>query len=513
MNDYDFTDLERELGAALRELAPTPRAGSLARAMSRVADTPQRTGRLGALESDTGSTRRGQGIRRWQVAAAALVGVVAGIAVGLAAGGMLAERGPAVGQSSASPNATTSPSPSEVPSSGTPEPSSVPPAPHDPDATWDRHDLRDPAPGVFGGGFPSEVVAYGGGYVVVGSAQGSCASDIHQPPPDCDESQSALTGDPIHQAAAVWTSSDGRKWELIESDAFARGRMQHVASDGHLLVASGERSRSPVELGASLEPALWRSSDGRSWELVETDGPIPEHLTRTSAGWIGARNSDGGPEFLVSADGLDWTVTSPAGTLGEGHVADLVAAVDGGGALAVGYDEVLNPEHLLDSSSAAAWQTSDGSTWTRAAGQGAFVSGSPNYTWMFAAAAIPDGWVAVGRAADWGEHDTAVWKSSDGANWERIPAAASPAGDATLDSVTWTDPGLIVGGTLSSATGSAAALWVSADGTSWDPVRRREAFEDGSIRDTVASGSVVLAIGTYPSGPDHWTPAVWRSTR
>ena len=68
--------------------------------------------------------------------------------------------------------------------------------------------------------------------------------------------------------AAVWTSSDGRRWTQVSGTSLGttgEQRMDAVATTGDDVVAVGSE-----RIGGDVDAAVWRSSDrGTSWDRVE----------------------------------------------------------------------------------------------------------------------------------------------------------------------------------------------------------------------------------------------------
>jgi hypothetical protein len=446
--------------------------------------------------------------------ALAAAGVVAGIVVGISAARLMDER-PAASAPASTTAASASADATVQPSDGARAAMA-----HDRDAQWERLDLPDPAPGVFGGGTPRDILRFEDGYIMVGSVRAHCASDIYSPPDRCSEKLAALTSELVYQAAAVWVTDDGRSWDLVESDSFEGGRMRHAATDGHRIVATGALVD---PFGSETSGALWVSSDGRTWEMVTSDGPVPEHVAWTAHGWIGVRNTraleggryvDAGPQFLRSDDGTTWEVTAEPNEAGRGNVTDLAVDSAGATAIAVGYEEVVTDEGVLDSSTAVVWRTLDGQAWERAPDQAAFVIGPPSITHMFGVTATASSWIALGIAADSGDYDSGAWTSADGLTWSRIPARQSPTGrSAMISDVVHTDPGLVAVGTISGEHGSVVAAWVSQDGTDWDAVREQPALAEGTPSAVLADGDVIIVAGARSDAPDHELPVVYITSR
>lgn len=523
-NDLGSPDFERVLARALDELAPAPGPELMKQTLHLIESEPQRDGRsLPVLRPWWG----------WGATAVLAAGIVVGAAVGLSAASLIADEpppsGPAVtdsptgsadGASSSSPVASGSPVlPPDDPDPG---------PPHDPNADWERIDLPDPAPGVDGGGKPADLVAFGDRYVIVGSVDGFCGSDILRPTPGCAERLAELTDAPRLQAAAVWISEDARTWELLESPTFERATMVTAATDGERIIVAGIAlgPRGPLGFSSEGTPTVWMSMDGRQWDIAASGSPLPEFVEWTPNGWVGVRNTriegrgglivDGGPQFLASENGEVWSPINEPGELGPGRVEDL-AVDDSGTVVAVGYHEVVTTEGLLESSRPLAWRTTDGRTWESAPDQDAFVFDGPGGLYMQTVAATSDGWMALGRADDMLD-GVGSWTSRDGLTWSRLPELSVPAGVTpaaeyvTVGQLLWTDPGLVATGTVAGEGGSANAVWISADGATWERVPDQPTLE-GGISALIADGELVVAAGGRNPSTDNYLPVVYLTTR
>jgi len=477
-------DLEVALRSALRSLAPEPRPSLKARALAAVDGTPQVSPRSWAAWRAV-----------WASAAVSIV-VIAGIAAGIFIG------------NSPMPPSATSPSPSEgVPSSEVDATPSVAPPSGDVaqppvlPGTWERLDLPDPAPGVFSSARASDVVAFHGGYVAVGSFAASCVSDIHEPPPGCEAALEAL---PTAEAAVVWLSHDARTWELLPFQGALDGAsMEHAATDGSRIVVSGFL-REP----SARVPIVWVSDNGVRWEAVTQGDGLPEHLVWTESGFIGARATDDGPQFVASEDGRSWRPLTNPGDHGAGEVMGMSVGLDGTTVVAVGMTYQYADDGQLLTITGTSWLSREGTTWERApANEG------PEGAWMSAAAETDRGWVAVGldQTVDVEPADEmAVWTSSDGLRWTRAPTSLiGSASDGYADEVVWTGEQLVATGSVGGEGGSVIAFWLSRDGTTWDAVEGQAALDEGTPDRLVAFDGWALAVGVRFTASDHMVGVVW----
>ncbi|MBU1494054.1 MAG: hypothetical protein KJ956_08815 [Actinobacteria bacterium] len=123
-------------------------------------------------------------------------------------------------------------------------------------------------------------------------------------------------------------------------------------------------------------------------------------------------------------------------------------------------------------------------------------------SWMSSVVALDARLVAVGTDLLNGDADAAVWVSSDGLTWSRVPHdEVTFGGDGwqSMHAVAAFDGGVVaVGEDRGSDGGHIGAVWVSTDGVSWRRVRDESAFKGSqgqTIYDLVAHGSRIVAVG------------------
>jgi hypothetical protein len=301
------------------------------------------------------------------------------------------------------------------------------------------------------------------------------ASDTTVTPPT-----SAPTAPAIEQPTISWTR--------IESEAFSGDGQAYIADvieGGPGLVAVG--SIFPGD-DVPYQAAIWHSTDGTSWSRVPHDGDL-----------FG--------EALINA------------------------VVDGGpGLVAVGSAE------QGDDSSAAVWVSEDGLSWSRVP-HDEEVFGGPYLQNMSDVAVGGPGLVAVG----WDNDDVntnssaAVWTSSDGVNWDRVPRDEETFGGRLMQlmyALTYGDTGLVAVGLDGAWWGAAgpgnpAGVWTSSDGLVWSHVLDQEQLESGHSTEGIPLGGdwaqmndVTVVDGSYVAvGRVGWcreacdeTGAAWTST-
>ena len=221
----------------------------------------------------------------------------------------------------------------------------------------------------------------------------------------------------------------------------------------------------------------------------------------------------------VSADGVTWErITHNETVLGGANDQEMRSVVaDGSGFIAVGYDQETSEIH------AAVWLSQDGFDWTRLPHQPVFAGGF--WKVMSAITAGGPGFVAAGYTLDptptrpLGEQSAAVWTSSDGVAWQRVPhneAAFGGDGFQQILGLAAGGPGVVAVGDDSTGYGN-AAVWVSSDGTSWSRVPHDETVFGGTgvqvIHAVIAGGPGLVAVGGrwLEDEPGDFFAAVWVS--
>lgn len=352
---------------------------------------------------------------------------------------------------------------------GSPLPSTIP------DAGWTALRWATPA---FTAPYEhiSDVVAWDGGYVAVGSFQN-------------------VQG---RSQAAAWISPDWRTWTRTLRDVPAAGdsMLNRIVMVGGRLVAigtSGERvCNPPAGEGAVCDPlpvTIRISADGRSWEppaspaamtglavdAVASDGHLL--LLAGNTGWDR-------PAIWATVDGTTWQqATLPAASFANAHFAGLT--VSGSGFILTGSTGGKEPACCVSGNSdttPAAWLSADGTAWDREAVDGA-------------SAALGDaiGPVFAGRSGmvAWGGRDASHgWASPDGRRWSALP---KPAGYPVIPRAS--DGNGIVGDSYSA--GDTGQFWWSGDGTAW-----RALTNEGQVDQmpSTATGAWADAEFLFPGG-------------
>lgn len=273
----------------------------------------------------------------------------------------------------------------------------------------------------------------------------------------------------------VWTSRNGREWQLVNPAApwEKRHTAGYVVHHDRLWVVGGD----PIQ--NHYQNDVWCSRDGLQWERVLERAPWADrvlHYTVAHADriWvmggqkISARvkgHLPGWPlpaeevfynDVWCSTDGLAWTcVTERAPWAPRGQI--------GGAAVKDGYIWLLGGGQYYERYFPEVWRSRDGANWERV------VALTPWYPRYYHDVAVFDDrlWVMEGASKPTGNRND-VWYSTDGVNWYEVsgtPWATRHAASVFVH---------------------AGTLWMVAGNNMFPDVWRLERLETGSEESTAA---------------------------
>ena len=249
----------------------------------------------------------------------------------------------------------------------------------------------------------------------------------------------------------------------------------------------------------SSQGAAWISPDGDSWLRVPHDDALfgsrygdttLNDVVAFQGGYLAAGCNDESPQLLASADGLSWSAVD----LGD----DLFAEPS--------YEDLL-----------AGWARRDA----------AFDAGTQGLGWFISGLAVSDDRIVAVGSAGFGQGSpvtgvfdggrfAAVWTSTDGVTWTRVPHNEAvfgglEDGEQSMTAVAATSRGFTSIGADRSGSDFDAAVWLSEDGISWQRVPHDESIFGGDMADgrrldqtmvdLVTVGDGLLVVGTEIAGP------------
>ena len=266
-----------------------------------------------------------------------------------------------------------------------------------------------------------------------------------------------------------------------------------------------------------------RAPDGP--ELANASGSGGTQMVAVAWGqtrWVAGGvewNESGGQDGAIwtSPDGLSWSrVTLPDPGMG---IADLIAG--GPGFVAVGSSESGEGD-AMGGAHSGIWTSVDGTIWTRVPDGPIFANGLIQRVVPGGPGLVAIGYTIDLLDAN-GVFSPAIWTSADGLAWSREAAPADPDSwtvvEGTLQGrvmggIVATPQGFVAVGVefgLTSTNYHRAAVWTSTDGRSWARVPHDPVFDGGEdsgarfgMRGVYLIGDRLIATGVTPSGPTIW---------
>lgn len=372
------------------------------------------------------------------------------------------------------------------------------------------------------------------------------------PPPGSDSARSASASPSVDAASrapsAVGSATPARSeaplvegWQraTVELPASNSSRMVAVAhgADGFVAVGGGG---SVEGLGGAL---AWYSPGGDHWELtldrhIQRDGSGLRDVVATADGFVAVGDNPTGPAVWRSSDGRSWSaVDDPSVPAGPTHDALIALAVHDGGLLAIGFASED------DTQVATAWSSVDGSAWTRLAVPSSYAMARPGaiavradgrgviaglsgptagdpVAWPIVGGRIgdpivlprddeeahvgpvlatADGYVILGGRWDPAEaaYRLVAWTSEDGGAWEieETGAIGLAAGAAQVDG-----HGLVVVGRTHRLETSEVAMWERSEAGEWSTRLIENSNGIGAALQTDSGGRLVVIGSDDPDG-------------
>jgi hypothetical protein len=234
----------------------------------------------------------------------------------------------------------------------------------------------------------------------------------------------------------VWCSVDGKTWECVKPNTFiddtfdpladweGRHTAGYVVHDGSMWIVGGDMNQ------GHYQNDVWRSSDGARWELVNSDVPWGGRGLQHVAAFNGAIWVMGGqtmPGFVPgsdtvlyndvwrSTDGIEWSqvgTTAPMwaerGMIGGNCVLNDRIWILGGGT----YE---TPHRTWRDFFNDAWSSADGIHWEQ------HIEAAPWQPRQYHEVAAFDGKMWVMEGWDGSNNRNDVWYSPDGSDWTELP--------------------------------------------------------------------------------------------
>ena len=249
---------------------------------------------------------------------------------------------------------------------------------------------------------------------------------------------SSSTNDtPVDPTVLSYSSPDGVHWKagqkLDTAGAGTQGLLMEIRS-----VIEGPAGLLAVgwsgACGSAYVDGLWTSSDGTSWQPVDTQKAFGEHaialprISGGSAGYVAVAYK--GAAVWTSADGRVWQQVALDAPGFKDSKIDDGTAFSGGYVLAGTYGTpdcavTIGPAPTLPPVTAAVWWSADAASWTRVSLPGAVSSSDGQSTSVCrlsdrALLVIHDSWTNSATPVV----RQAAWTSTDGRNWRSVTLPA-----------------------------------------------------------------------------------------
>ena len=162
-----------------------------------------------------------------------------------------------------------------------------------------------------------------------------------------------------HDDPVLWHSATGENWSIVHTDGLdGPADVSSLTSHGDVLWAGGVYRNSDDPGSGPFRMAVWRSTDGTTWEAVDTVTDPGEswinHLSATSSGLFMVGGLDGESGSWQSTDGaLTWTAIPGDASLSQVVERDGTLVGAGRTGEAAGQDPAL----LISVDQGATWAT------------------------------------------------------------------------------------------------------------------------------------------------------------
>lgn len=311
--------------------------------------------------------------------------------------------------------------------------------------------------------------------------------------PSASTSREPAAGPPSAAASATPARSDA---PLVEGWQRATVELPGSNSSRMLAIARGPNGFVAVGGGGSIEglggALAWYSTGGDRWELTldrhaERDGSGLRDVVATADGFVAVGDNPTGPAVWRSTDGRSWSAVDDASVpAGPTHDALIALAAHDGGLLAIGF-ATEDDEQV-----ATAWSSVDGIAWTRLAVPSSYAAARPSGITV-----NEDGRGIIAGMSGSGSGDPVAWPVVGGRIGDPIVLARDEEETQVGPAVTTPDGFVILGGRWDPAEAAYRLLaWTSEDGVAWE-IEETEAIGLAAGAAYVDGLGLVLVGQTY----------------
>ena len=326
---------------------------------------------------------------------------------------------------------------------------------------------------------------------------------------------------------AAWWSTDGLHWSRASVVETRPGRITAVATGPEGILATGSAVATDAgPAGAPVRrqvPAVWRSTDGQSWEAVAATfdsadgGPELKALVRTDTAFVVTGGGAQARRLWSSADGRAWTESELPAAARVATGLDFALLASNGADVLVGSSVEVSPPRLL-LHRRGRWHDASVATPLSPPRPVAVETG---------VMATTEGFVLWANLLDAGPNfaeeggGARVWLSSDGRRWQPVQGSAAFDLSFVLAMAVDASGGLVAVGTEPSVAPIVsrgrphAKTWVSTTGEAWlpDDAPFREEQNAQTLSGVAARGERVVAVGTRTISAIDFDAVFWLRDR
>ncbi len=292
----------------------------------------------------------------------------------------------------------------------------------------------------------------------------------------------------------VWQFIDDEQiWTQISRQNVVDTKAKFTPRIDHQVVVLGNNMYVIGGNDGSRKNDVWKSSDGKDWERVETTNHIFTQRDNHQVVVIGdtmyliggvVNNSGGSNDVWKSTNGEDWQLVTNVGA--EFAPREYHQVVEMNGELyLIGGDDDLNKNDI--------WKSSDtGKTWTQVETSGDIFSPRRKHQVV-----VKDNTLYVIGGHD-GLHKNDVWKSDDqGVTWNKSNILAPFAPRDSHQVVVIGNTMYLIGGWINTTdkSGRSNDIWQSSNGENWESVNTNPAFSARYGHQVVTINDVMYLIG------------------
>lgn len=306
----------------------------------------------------------------------------------------------------------------------------------------------------------------------------------------------------------VWSSADGKTWELETSNANFSPRWYHqsVVYNNKMWVIGGGN------VSGGIANDVWSSTDGVTWVQMTASLPFSDssYFFLNVAVFNGAMWAVSNGSSYSSTDGIVWTRRSVINAI-SGNWRGGASLTNYGGKLWYigGVPNYIVPGSpgIFGNSVKDVWSSSDGINWTQVTASAPFTE-----RWLHASFVMNNRlWVLGGETFTNGVEGVSTadaWSTTDGITWLQETTSATISRSLLAGVAQETNKVTLIGGSI---IGYSNQVWQSIDGNQWTELSPYAQFSPRDNMGVVEFQGDLWSIGGYTGEEAFVSNEIWRS--